>query len=534
MPRPVPIAMVASGDLRPSANLACWPAQRAMEEQLTDAIAAAGHTVVRAHPFNRRKGHGFIDSQRMGLDVIGGLDPRSPLVVAEAVWQYSHHIFPGLTTHKGPILTAANWSGQWPGLVGMLNLNGSLTKAGIPYSTIWSENFTDPFFRRGLSQWLGTGRIDHDCSHVHLAGSVRIPAKSRRLGESLAESLLRSKAILGVFDEGCMGMFNAIIPDHLLHRCGVFKERLSQSALYHATMAVPENEAAAVRTWLDRRGMTFHTGKNPETDLTDAQILLQCRMYIAAVRIADEFVCDAIGIQYQQGLKDLLPASDLVEGMLNNADRPPVRPAHGRRILFRGEPLPHFNEVDECSGLDALLIHRTHRALGEPVESTLHDVRWGAPWQDEFVWTFLISGAAPPAHFARGWKDAHGFRQPPMYFPGGGSTLHGVSKDGEIIWSRIYVEKDALHMDIGRGKALALPTGESRRRLEATTPQWPIMHAVTYGVSRDQFMARHKANHVQVAYASSPAAANLCLFTRAAFAQALGISVHFCGSLEPA
>ena len=37
---------------------------------------------------------------------------------------------------------------------------------------------------------------------------------------------------MGVFDEGCMGMYNAIIPDELLHPTGVFKERLSQSALY--------------------------------------------------------------------------------------------------------------------------------------------------------------------------------------------------------------------------------------------------------------------------------------------------------------
>ncbi len=40
-------------------------------------------------------------------------------------------------------------------------------------------------------------------------------------------------------------------------------------------------------------------------------------MYIAALRIADSFGCDAIGIQYQQGLKDLTAASDLVEGLLN-------------------------------------------------------------------------------------------------------------------------------------------------------------------------------------------------------------------------
>ncbi len=73
-------------------------------------------------------------------------------------------------------------------------------------------------------------------------------------------------------------------------------------------------------------------------------------MYIAAMRIADEFGCDAIGIQYQQGLKDLAPASDLVEGLLNNVERPPVFDANGRE-LYAGRPLPHFNEVDECAGL---------------------------------------------------------------------------------------------------------------------------------------------------------------------------------------
>ena len=49
---------------------------------------------------------------------------------------------------------------------------------------------------------------------------------------------------MGVFDEGCMGMFNAIIPDHLLHPTGVFKERLSQSALYYETTQVSDDEAA--------------------------------------------------------------------------------------------------------------------------------------------------------------------------------------------------------------------------------------------------------------------------------------------------
>jgi hypothetical protein len=81
------ILLVASGDLRQSANEACWPAQAAMEKALGAAVAKLGHRVVRAHPFSPAAKHGFIASQREGLDVFSRLDPEAPLIVAEAVWQ---------------------------------------------------------------------------------------------------------------------------------------------------------------------------------------------------------------------------------------------------------------------------------------------------------------------------------------------------------------------------------------------------------------------------------------------------------------
>jgi hypothetical protein len=331
-----------------------------------------------------------------------------------------------------------------------------------------------------------------------------------------------------------MGMFNAIIPDHLLNPTGVFKERLSQSALYYETTQVKDDEARAVRQWMDDRGMKFVTGTNDETDLTDAQILQQCKMYIAALRIADDFGCATIGIQYQQGLKDLLPASDLVEGTLNNSERPPVKSRDGSRVLYDGEPLPHFNEVDECAGLDGLLTYRVHKALGQPVENTLHDLRWGdvdrSGTVEDYVWVFLISGSAPPAHFIDGWAGASSERQPPMYFRLGGGTLKGISKPGEIVWSRVFIEDGELKMDLGRAGVVELPPEETQRRWDATTPQWPIMHAVTYGVSRDQMMARHKANHIQVAYANSPEEADRAMLAKAAMADALGMTVHICGT----
>jgi hypothetical protein len=528
-----PIQLVASGDLRDSANRICWPAQESMERTLVQAINAHGYNVVRAHSYDSSRGHGFISSQREGLEVFRKIDPDAPLIVAEAVWQYSHHVLAGMTTHRGHILTVANWSGQWPGLVGMLNLNGSLTKANINYSSLWSETFQDQWFVDQLCGWLRDGTVSHDLSHVRRFDPNSADPRAKQVGSKVASDLLKRKAIMGVFDEGCMGMFNAIIPDLLLNKVGVFKERLSQSALYYEAKKTSDQEAHEVRRWLDRAGMKFHTGPEHANDLTDAQILDQCKTYIAAVRIADDFGCDCIGIQYQQGLKDLLPASDLVEGMLNDSIRPPVRSRDGARELYAGKPVTHFNEVDECAGLDGLLIQRIHESLNQPVENSLHDLRWSdsdhSGTTDQEVWVLEISGAVPASHFPRGWADAEGFRQPAMYFPSGGSTIRGISKPGTVVWSRIFIEDNKLKMDMGLLDAISLPAEETERRWQSTTSQWPIMHGVLQGVSRNQMMARHKANHIQVAYANSPADAQLALQARAIAAHELGIEVFCCG-----
>jgi hypothetical protein len=533
---PQHVYLMANGDLRLSANQKCWPAQAKMESLLCKSVQSNGGACVRAHPFDSVKKHGFIDSQKMGMEVFRNLDPTAPLIVAEAVWQYSHHILHGLYTHRGPILTVANWSGTWPGLVGMLNLNGSMTKAGIRYSSLWSEDFSDNFFEKGLKQWLKSKVLTHDESHVRDLQDVKLPAADEELGRRVGRDLREKKAILGVFDEGCMGMFNAIIPDELLHPTGVFKERLSQSSLFAAMREVSDAEARAVLAWYIKKGVKFRWGKNEKTDLTRAQTLQQCKMYIAAMRIADEFGCAAIGIQYQQGLKDLAPASDLVEGTLNNVDRPPVKSLKTGRPLYKGEALPHFNEVDECAGLDGLATYRLWRELGYPPENTLHDLRWGQRYQedgfDDFVWVLLISGAVPPAHFIGGWKGASSERQPPMYFRLGGGTLKGVSKPGHIVWSRVFIMDGKLHCDLGVGKVVRLPDEETARRWAETTPQWPIMHACFDGVSRDQMMARHKSNHIQVVYAPDEKKAHRACRIKAAMMAELGLQVHFCGNIH--
>lgn len=328
-----------------------------------------------------------------------------------------------------------------------------------------------------------------------------------------------------------MGMYNAIIDDELLNPTGLYKERLSQSTLVARMRDVSETEAEDAFAWLRARGMGFALGKDDATELTKRQVLEQLKMYIAAVRIAHEFGCAAIGIQYQQGLKDLVPASDLAEGLLNNPDRPPVVDRATGAELFADRAVPHFNEVDEGCAVDAVITNRVWTAMGLDPSTTLHDIRWGDWYGGQFVWVFLISGAVPASHLVGGYAGAVSERQPPVYFGLGGGTLKGVSKPGEIVWSRVFVMDGRLHVDLGRATVVELPSEETERRWRATTPQWPIMHAVLHGVSRDQMMARHRANHVMVVYAPSAELADRALAAKAAMFDALKLEVHLCGDV---
>ena len=613
--------LIANGDQRLSANQTCWPAQQELERRLTAAFAARGVELVRAHAVDPDTGHGFLSSQAEGLRVLATIPADEPVVVAEGVWQFSQQVLGGLLRHRGPVLTVANWEGQWPGLVGLLNLNASLSKAGREFDTLWSRTFDDAWFGEKLDRWLAGEDLQHDASHVRAFDPAAVTDEAARAAASeVVDVLRRDGAVMGVLDEGCMGMYNAIIPDELLFPLHVFKERLSQAALFAETMAVPEDVARASYDWLLEQGMTFHLGTDEATELTEAQVLLQLRMYAAIARMADRFGCDVIGTQYQLGLADVLPASDLAEGLLNNSARPDVvgddgavvrpglpvvhfneadecagldallthrlhlalgqpvettlhdvrwgdhdasgtqyqlgladvRPASDRAeglrnnslrpdvvgddgsVIRPGLPVVHFNEADECAGLDALLTHRLHLALGQPVETTLHDVRWGdhdaSGTTDAFVWVFEISGPAPAAHHVGGYAGTDSMRQPPLYFRLGGGTVRGIARPGELVWSRVFVEDGALHLDVGRASVVDLPQAETDRRWAETTPEWPIMHAVLHGVDRDQFMARHRSNHVQVVYADDAEAADRSLAAKALAAAELGMRVSVCGS----
>lgn len=521
--------LITSGDLRESANTAGWATQAALEVSVTGVFNELGWNVIRAFDVDPETGHGYISSQRMGMEVFKNIPTDAPLIVAIANWQYSHHVLAGLRTHEGPILTTANFAPDWPGLVGLLGLNAGLTKMDKPYSSTWSVDFSDDWFKATIKEWIETGTITHDYSHVRELPALP-DSPEKQLGEALAAQLRDEKAIIGVFDEGCMGMYNAIFDDELLNQTGIYKERLSQSALYAEMLNVAEEEADAAYDWLIDHGMTFRYGEDGTTELTREQVQWQMKMYIAALRIADDFGLDAVGIQYQQGLKDLVPASDLAEGILNSTERPPVTSRDGSRVLHEGRAFPHFNEADEGVAVDALVTDRVWRAMGLVPDNTLHDVRWGEEYDGQFVWAYEISGSVPASHLG-GWDKAEGWRQGHVFFPAGGATLNGVSKPGEIVLSRVFIADGILQADIFRASVVELPAAETERRKAATNEEWPLAHVVLHGVSRDQFMARHKANHAQLVYAPDAETADKALIAKAAMFDGMGIKVNLIGDV---
>jgi hypothetical protein len=129
----------------------------------------------------------------MGMDVFMKIHPEARWFLPRRPGSTAIMFLPGLRSHKGPILTVANWSGQWPGLVGLLNLNGSLIKAGKPFSSIWSKDFTDDYFQNALDEWLRDGQITHDLSHVHALDKGKLP----RRAQSWARAGRRAEASQG-------------------------------------------------------------------------------------------------------------------------------------------------------------------------------------------------------------------------------------------------------------------------------------------------------------------------------------------------
>ncbi len=494
------IYLITNGDFREAAGVETWPKQAETLRAVKAAFKKLGYTTESLPRYDAKRKHGFMTKQCEGAAVFSKIDPEAPVVVVLASWVYAHHVAGPLLTHKGPILLLANFDGTYPGLVALLCHAASFERLSIKHSRLWSDNFAkDETFMKRLSEWCKTGTIKHSMAHLTDAAKLKLSSKANAFGKELAADIMQNKRIMGQFDPGCMGMMNAVMDPAKLGAIGMPIELLNQSDLLAEMALVSDREAQSNLNWLVRKGTNFHWGTDGSKELVHGQVFEQMKMYSAAGRIFNRYGLSAMGIPYQYGLVRCCAASDLVEGMLNNSERPNIKDPETKEIVNKGKPIAHFNEGDIGAGVPQALMNDIYQAKGMPPETTLHDVRWGTEVDGKFVWVFLISGGAPPAHFG-GWKNTHVYRQPTMYFPLGGGTCSGVSRPGVITWARFYEAFGKIGLDCGTGEVLDLPDDELNNRLQKTNPEWPIANVYMPGYERDELMASHMSNHIVIGY----------------------------------
>ena len=494
------VYLISNGDFRDAVGVECWPLQKKTLNQVAAAFRQFGYTPKVLPGYAPKRKHGFITRQCQAAEIFARIDPAAPVVIVMSSWVYAHHVAGPLGTHKGPILLLANFDGTNPGLVSLLNHSATFDRLCIRYSRLWTEDFKrDETFMRRLETWCRTGCIRYARSHLKDASQLRVPSQAMRFGQDLAADILRRKRILGQLDPGCMGMLNAVINPTRLAAIGMPLELLNQSDLLAEMSLVSDEEAQKHLNWLVRKGSRFDWGTDQYEHLVHGQVLTQMKMYAAAARIYRRYGLSAIGIPYQYGLVRCVPASDLPEGMLNNSDRPNVKDPETREVIKKARPIIHFNEGDVGAAVPQVIMHDILAGKGMAPETTLHDVRWGREYEGRFVWVFLISGGAPPAHFG-GWRNTTVYRQPKMYFPLGGGTCSGVSLPGTITWARFYEAYGEVGMDCGAGEVIELPDAEVADRLAKTTEEWPIANVHIPGYGRDQLMSSHMSNHIIICY----------------------------------
>jgi hypothetical protein len=516
------VALISNGDFRNAVGESCWPKQEETLRETEQAFTELGVKTYRAHPFNKEKKHGFITTQANCCRIFAGLIPTEPVVIVLSSWVWASHVASSLKLHKGPILLLGNFDGTWPGLVSLLNHSASFERMNIEHSKVWTSSFSsDNRFMQELGAWVDKGRIEHPTDHVTSIEKLYLSKKAEVFGKQIADDILKQKRILGQMDPGCMGMLNAVMSPDKLAGIGMPLEFLNQSDLLAEMEVVQDKTAKNHLQWLRDHDVIFHWGSDPHTELVEEQVIEQMKMYEAAGRIYQRYGLSAIGIPYQYGLVRCTSASDLPEGMLNNSDRPDIVNPDNREAINKGLPIVHFNEGDVGSAVPQVLMHDILVKKGMSPETTLHDVRWGDLWKNEFVWVFEVSGGAPPAHWG-GWEKTHVYRQPSMYFPKGGGTCSGVSKPGTITWARFYERFGTIGMDAGTGQVVELPSDEVNRRRKATTSEWPMANVNIPGYDRDRLMSTHRSNHITICYEN-------IVQELAAAAMHLGIPVNIVG-----
>ena len=477
------IALFWPGDQRPKPNEMALPNVEEATQQLERALQKLGRPSYRVE--------GFLSKPHHAIEKLAPID--DPLIGVCVHWFYGPHTTDGVVAKDNPLLLASNFSGRWPGLVGLLNTGACLESVDRPHSRIWSDapDFSqDDAFMQRLEQFCERGRIEYGEQDVAYDAPVSEHAAAR--ARRVAEGFRKRRALILMLGDTSMGMINGYFGPRLLTRHGFTEHKVDQAWLIDRGRTVPDKRIDAALAFVKAKNVTFHWGEPGVEDFGERDTREQLRDYLSVLDLVDEFRADCVGWQYQLGLINLRAPSDFAEGLLNSTCRPEST----------GDTIACATEADQGNVMPMEMLKRLLKDKGLHQAVMFHDVRWGAEHDGRFLWVLLNSGSCGAYAFNHEpdtLRGVHSYRQPRQYFPVPGGTFAGESLPGAMTWARAYIKGGELWMDVGKGEVVQLPAAKRDAWWEGTTREWPFM-AADMGIGRDTLMAHYLSNHVAVAY----------------------------------
>ena len=434
---------------------------------------------------------GMIKKPSEAINRLSQID--DPMIGIYAHWVYGPHTTDGVVGKDSPLLLASNFSGTWPGLVGLLNTAACLEMIDRKASRIWSDkdDWThDDVFMMNLEHWIKSGNITYGKSAIQKVGTLS--ETSTKCARDVYSEMKRRRPLALMLGDTSMGMTNGYFGPRLLSKIGFSEHKVDQAWIIDRGHTISDRRINDAFDFVKNKGVSFHYESENAKDFDENATREQLRDYLVVLDLVEEFGADCVGWQYQLGLINSRPPSDFAEGLLNSTCRPESN----------GDTIADATEADQGNLVPMEMMKRLLKAKGLHQAVFFHDIRWGDEVDGRFIWLLLNSGSSGAFAFnmdPNTLEGVHSFRQPSAYFPISGGTFSGVSKAGDITWARAHLSDGELCMDIGRGNVIELPEELRTFWWQSTTPEWPFM-AADLGMSRDTLMAHYMSNHIAVAY----------------------------------
>ena len=308
------IAVFWPGDARDNPNELALPNMQEATAQLERALKKLGRAPYLVP--------GFLSKPHEAIEKLGPID--DPMIGVCVHWFYGPHTTDGVVGKDNPLLLASNFSGRWPGLVGLLNTGACLESLDRPFSRAWTDaqDFSSDDGVHGAPR-----RVVHERQHPLRRGGDPLSRAdlARRLGDRPRSGRARSASAACsslMLGDTSMGMINGYFGPRLLNRHGFTEHKVDQAWIIDRGRRIDQKRIDDAFAFVKEKGLTFHHREAGAEDFDEAASSEQLRDYLVVLDMLEEFKADCLGWQYQLGLIPLRPPSDLAEGLFNSTCRP--------------------------------------------------------------------------------------------------------------------------------------------------------------------------------------------------------------------